>query len=155
MDKKIIAVDFDGTIVVSDFPHIGEIKQNVVDMMRIWKQQGHTVVVWTCRTEEHLDDAIVFLAKNNIPYDAINTNHNSPYGGNGGTFRKVYADVYLDDKSLNVDDLEGFNLDTLSMTNKSVLNDMKVLLNKAKELANQTVHPQIEEVLQIAHKYGL
>ena len=150
--KKTVAIDFDGTIVENIFPEIGAIKQNVVDKMREWYEQGHTIIVWTCRTDQYAEEARKFLDDNEIPYHYFNENPTSPLGD---WCRKILADVYLDDRALNVDDLDSFNLDTLEFENDEVLNDIKTLICKVYELSLHKVNPEFEEVKQIAKKYGL
>ena len=150
--KKTVAIDFDGTIVENIFPEIGAIKQNVVDKMREWYEQGHTIIIWTCRTDQYAEEARKFLDDNEIPYHYFNENPTNPLGD---WCRKIFADVYLDDRALNVDDLDSFNLDTLEFENDEVLEDIKTLLCKVYELSLHKVNPELEEVKQIAKKYGL
>jgi len=49
MKTKIIAIDFDGTIVDHEFPRIGQLKEGVRDFMKALHKQGHKIIVWTCR----------------------------------------------------------------------------------------------------------
>lgn len=148
--KRTIAIDFDGTIVEHKFPGIGTIKGNVVDSIREWYEQGHTVIIWTCRTDQYAEEALKFLYDNDIPFHHFNTNPSNTF-----RCRKVLADIYLDDRALNVDDLDDFNLDTLELESGGVLDDIKTLMCKINELSFQTVHPRLEEVKQIAKKYRL
>ena len=150
--KKTVAIDFDGTIVEHMFPEIGAIKKNVVDKMKEWYEQGHTIIIWTCRTDQYAEEARKFLDDNEIPYHYFNENPTNPLGD---WCRKILADVYLDDRALNVDDLDSFNLSTLEFENDEVLNDIKTLISKVYELSLYNVNTELEEVKQIAHKYGL
>lgn len=154
--RKIIAVDFDGTIVEDNFPHIGKIKREVLNKIKKWKAEGHTIIIWTCRTGEFLDKAKKFLDKYNIPYDAINENCNNPFGDKQNP-RKVYAHIYLDDKALNVDDLEGFNIDTLSWDNQNEIEEdiktLKSMLYRVYKINPDLV--DIEKVEQITKKYNI
>lgn len=154
--RKIIAVDFDGTIVEDNFPHIGKIKQEVLNKIKKWKAEGHTIIIWTCRTGEFLDKAKKFLDKYNIPYDAINENCNNPFGDKQNP-RKVYAHIYLDDKALNVEDLEGFNIDTLNWDNQSEIEEdiktLKSMLYRVYKINPDLV--DIEKVEQITKKYNI
>lgn len=150
--KKTVAIDFDGTIVEHMFPEIGAIKQNVVDKIKKWYAEGHTIIIWTCRTDQYAEEAKKFLDDNEIPYHYFNENPTNPFGDR---CRKILADVYLDDRALNVDDLDGFNLDTFEFENDEVLDDIKTLISKVFELSLHKVNPELEEVKQIAKKYGL
>lgn len=96
---KVIAVDFDGTLVESQFPDIGAIKQEVVNQVREEKTKGNIIIIWTCRTGKVLEEAVQFLKNNDIPFDYVNENPLNPYGD---TTRKVFADEYWDDKAIRI-----------------------------------------------------
>ncbi|MCT4545090.1 MAG: hypothetical protein N4A63_16290 [Vallitalea sp.] len=97
--KKIVAIDFDGTIVEDEFPNIGAIKQETVDRMLIEKARGSVLIIWTCRGGTRLREAVKFLKTNNIPFDYVNRNPLNPLGD---TTRKLYADEYWDDKAVKI-----------------------------------------------------
>lgn len=96
---KVIAVDFDGTIVESKFPKIGRLKKEIADRVRQEKAKGNVIIIWTCRGGEKLNEALQFLTDNNIPYDYVNENPLNPYGD---TTRKIFADEYWDDKAVRI-----------------------------------------------------
>jgi hydroxymethylpyrimidine pyrophosphatase-like HAD family hydrolase len=120
---KTIACDFDGTLCEFDFPNIGKPKVEVVNFIKKAHKAGHHIIIWTCRTGEYVQDMIRFLKKWGIPYDKINENYKIEIDD----CRKVFADIYLDDRALNVDDLEGFDLDTMSFKNDELEGDMEYL----------------------------
>lgn len=91
----IIAVDFDGTIVESNFPWIGPAYPQALNFLRQWKRKKHKLILWTCRDGQHLNDAVQFCRDQGIEFDAINDNIRKYYGNNS---RKVWADLYVDDK---------------------------------------------------------
>ena len=100
--RKIIAVDFDGTIVKNKFPKIGKINRAVVAKMEEEKQRNNTVfVIWTCRRMDRKDGKEMkeFLIANRIPFDYVN--QNVPWL-DFRTSRKIYADEYWDDRGINV-----------------------------------------------------
>ena len=47
--RKIIAVDFDGTLAVTQFPTIIEPKWNEIAICKTLKKQGCILILWTCR----------------------------------------------------------------------------------------------------------
>ena len=47
--RKIIAVDFDGTLAVTQFPTIIEPKWNEIAICKALKKQGCILILWTCR----------------------------------------------------------------------------------------------------------
>lgn len=97
---RIIAVDFDGTLVEDRFPEIGE------PIMRVWEQlifeqeRGSKIILWTCRNGKALEEAVKFCSeKMNFHFDAINENLDEIKVLYGGDTRKVFADEYWDDKA--------------------------------------------------------
>lgn len=68
----IIAVDFDNTIARTTFPEIhGEIP-GAVDVLTRFQQDGHTVILWTCREGKVLNDALLWLADHGFTPDCVN-----------------------------------------------------------------------------------
>lgn len=101
----IIAVDFDGTLCTNKFPEIGEqeyIHKNLVDYLLTERKKGNLIILHTCREDmperEYLTEAVNWCKEKGITFDAVNENLLSPFG-NG---RKVFADIYIDDKAINV-----------------------------------------------------
>ena len=97
----IIAVDFDGTLCEDKHPAIGAPKAGAVEAMKRLNAEGHYLIVWTCRTDQLLLEAVNWLLEQGIPFDRIN-DHNpenlAKYGGSGG--KKIFADVYVDDRNV-------------------------------------------------------
>lgn len=106
--KIIIAVDFDGTIVEHKFPAIGRLMPGAKQVLDKWYKEGHDIIIWTCRnisepfhpewTDAPISAVKRFLDDNDIKYTAINSD--SPNIGFYLQARKIYADVYIDDKNL-------------------------------------------------------
>lgn len=96
----IIAIDFDGTIVRSEYPVIIEEMPHAGEIMRSLKKRGHYIILWTCRTGDSLLEAINWLLLNNIIIDRINDHNpdNASLYDNSG--KKIYADLYIDDKQV-------------------------------------------------------
>lgn len=89
----IIAVDFDGTLSVSgkaNLPLINRLKQE--------QRRGNIVILWTCRERERLAEAVLFLRQHGFVPNYINQNARETLKRFGHDTRKVYADVYIDDK---------------------------------------------------------
>ena len=53
MARKIVAVDFDGTLCVDAFPEIGAPRNEVVTFIKMLQAQGHAIVLWTCRANDN------------------------------------------------------------------------------------------------------
>lgn len=100
----ILAVDFDGTIATDRFPEIGEPLFFAFEMLIKMKENGNKLILWTCRTDTperaYLTEAVEFCRERGLTFDAVNDNlPDAPFADKGNS-RKVYADQYIDDKSL-------------------------------------------------------
>lgn len=95
----IIAVDFDGTLCEDAYPAIGAARPGAVSSMRRLYEDGHYLILWTCRTGELLKEAVNWCLEQGIPLSRINDHcpANVAKYGEGGL--KVYADRYIDDKA--------------------------------------------------------
>lgn len=102
MLPTIIAIDFDGTLVENRFPEIGEINPVVWQAAFKAKSQGVKLILWTSRTGKVLDDAVQFCADHGLTFDAINDNI-PEVKALGWDARKVFATLYIDDRSGTVD----------------------------------------------------
>lgn len=96
----IIAVDFDGTIHNGEYPNIGEPVKDSVEILQALHDDGHSIIIWTCRAGKYLDDAIGWLERAGVPFDAVNEHDPSVLRNFGTDTRKVYADVYIDDHNI-------------------------------------------------------
>lgn len=96
----IIAIDFDGTIHNGIYPYIGLLKTHAKEVINTLKEQGHYIIIWTCRTGDDLLEAVNFLLEKEILFDRINDNCPDNKATYGGNTRKIYADYYIDDKQI-------------------------------------------------------
>lgn len=94
----IIAIDFDGTLVTDQFPEIGDPNTTLIELAQIWRHLGAKLILWTCRHGRVLDEAIEFCKKQGLEFDAVNMNVVEVQAMYGTDTRKVFADIYLDDK---------------------------------------------------------
>lgn len=109
---RIIAVDFDGTLCTDCFPSIGIANLNLIENLIKQRENGVKLVLWTSRTNnfdsgdgnkvDMLDEAVKWCSRLGLKFDAINDNIQEVKDFTGGNTRKVYADVYIDDKSCGV-----------------------------------------------------
>lgn len=88
----IIAVDYDGTL------YGNTLNTHLVNALKAQQARGATVILWTCREGQSLCDALKTL--NGAGFKPNYVNQNCPEGVRrlGHDSRKVYADVYIDDK---------------------------------------------------------
>jgi hypothetical protein len=95
---KLIAIDFDDTIVYSDFPNIIGLRPHAVRVMEKIKDHGGEIIVWTARSDvKSAKDYLDFCL---VPYDGINEDFYEVLLEYGDSSRKIYADVYIDDRNL-------------------------------------------------------
>ena len=96
----IIAIDFDGTICRGTYPNIEGLQPDACKYINKMYADGHYIIIWTCRTGNRLLEAINFLLERGVRFSRVN-DHNpanaAEYGVDG---KKVYADVYIDDKQV-------------------------------------------------------
>ena len=100
MKSEVFAVDFDGTLCENAWPDIGEPRYDVINWVKKLHENGHKIILWTCRSGMALVEAIVWCAERGMFFDAVNDNleeHKELFGGNS---RKILADYYVDDKAI-------------------------------------------------------
>lgn len=106
--SKVIQIDFDGTIVHSAYPKIGEPMPEAFEVMKELKQFGYKLILWTCREDEgyninkqYLTEAVNFCRENGIEFDAVNeTILERDFRCEKCKKRKPHADIIIDDKNL-------------------------------------------------------
>ena len=98
--KLIIAVDFDGTICDVSFPEVGKMKPEADVYINKLFNDGHDIIINTCRSGIHEGAAETFLRSQKIQFTYINSNLPRLIVEYGQDCRKISADIYIDDKSL-------------------------------------------------------
>lgn len=96
----IIAVDFDGTICRGTYPSIEGSQPYAVETLKKLHDDGHYIIIWTCRSGEKLTEAINWMLENGIPFNRVNAHNPENLKLYGDDSRKVYAHVYVDDKQV-------------------------------------------------------
>lgn len=107
MEKKnrprIIAVDFDGTLCVDHYPGIGAANKALIRWLLQEKEKGSRIILWTCRCEALLNEAVQWCEGQGLSFDAVNENMEEITIQYGSDARKIYADLYIDDRSCRPD----------------------------------------------------
>jgi hypothetical protein len=110
-DYKIYAVDFDGTLAENKWPEIGEPIQPVIDFCIRKREEGHKLILWTCRTGEQTEKAVKWCNDRGLFFDAVNENLPDEIIKYNNDPRKIGADYFIDDKNLNLNEISiGFSL---------------------------------------------
>lgn len=103
LDKLVFAIDFDGTLCVDKFPEIGEPHQAMIDFVMNAQVYGkYKTILWTCRHGEYLQKAVDWCISHGLYFDAVNQNLPEIQEMFGTDTRKIYADVYIDDKNMEL-----------------------------------------------------
>lgn len=112
--RKIIAIDFDGCLVESQWPEIGAPRWDVIDAAREERKRGSALILWTCRSGRYLDEAVDFCRKIGLLFDAVNDNLPEVVNFYGGSnCRKIVADEYWDDHAVRVPASEVISVETI------------------------------------------
>lgn len=98
-NKKIIAVDFDGTLCKSKFPDIGAPILPTINELKQEQKNGAAVILWTCRGGADLSAAVEWCKAQGLTFDAVNENLAEHIEQFGGDTRKVFATEYWDDRA--------------------------------------------------------
>lgn len=102
-NSKIIAVDFDGTIVEDKYPEIGKPMIFAFDTLKKLQNEGHRLILWTYRSGRKLDEAVRFCAEHGVEFYAVNCSYEGEVYDEAKLSRKINADIFVDDRNL-----EGF-----------------------------------------------
>lgn len=94
--RVTIAVDFDGTCVTHEYPHIG-LDIGAAPVLRALTEQGCRLILFTMRSGKLLKEAKDWFADNKIPLYAANEN---PEQKSWTSSPKVNADFYIDDAAI-------------------------------------------------------
>lgn len=97
---KIIAVDFDGCLVVNKWPEVGASIEKNINKLKAEQAEGAKVILWTNRVGKPLEDAVAFCKEQDIHLDAVNENLPEVVEAFGGDCRKVFANEYWDDRAV-------------------------------------------------------
>ena len=97
--KKVIAVDFDGTLCTRNWPEIGEPNTELISQLIKERENGTVVILYTCREKQLLKDAVKWCKKQGLVFDEINRNLKERIRAYKADPRKISADVYIDDRA--------------------------------------------------------
>ena len=91
----IIAVDYDDTLIRGF-----EANLSLISRLIGAQRHGHVVILWTCREGKSLAEALDVLAGYGFRPSLVNQNAPAAVRHAGHDSRKIYADVYIDDKAV-------------------------------------------------------
>jgi hydroxymethylpyrimidine pyrophosphatase-like HAD family hydrolase len=95
----IVAVDFDDTLAETNFPDIIRPNLDLIEKLKKQRAQGTKIILWTSRDGYELVRAVHYCNKHGLNFDAVNENIQEVKDLTGNDTRKVYANLYIDDKA--------------------------------------------------------
>lgn len=98
-NKLILAIDFDGTIVEDQFPYVGKPLPKSFESLIELKGYGVKLILWTCRSNEYLTDAVNFCEHYGLKFDYVNSPVPDKRFDKEKRSPKPFAHIYLDDRS--------------------------------------------------------
>jgi hypothetical protein len=98
-DSKVIAVDFDGTIVEHAYPRIGSEMMFAFATLKALQKKGHKLILWTFRDGDTLLEAVEYCRSNGIEFYAVNKNYPEEQY-DLSLSRKINADIFIDDRNV-------------------------------------------------------
>lgn len=98
--RPVYAVDFDGTLCCNAWPEIGAPNTKLIEQLKMARQEGVGLILWTCREGEAQAAAVLWCAGHGLYFDAVNSNVPERMALYGKDSRKVSADIYIDDRAV-------------------------------------------------------
>ncbi len=98
-ESKIIAVDFDGTIVEHEYPRIGKEMLFAFSTLKSLQKKGHKLILWTFRDGEYLREAVDYCKQNGLEFYAVNRSYPEE-DFDLSISRKINADIFIDDRNV-------------------------------------------------------
>ena len=92
---KVLAIDLDGTLCEGQFWGESDPKPIPTMIAKVWEwyKKGAHIIIYTARQPKHYTVTLAWLIKNEVPFHGI------------AMLYKPGADLYLDDKAINPNDL--------------------------------------------------
>lgn len=100
--SKVIAIDFDGCLCSNKFPYVGEPHWSVINEAKKRQAGGDKLILWTCRTDGYLEDAISACKEWGLKFDAVNDSTDEWKKMFGNSPRKIGANEYWDDRAVRM-----------------------------------------------------
>ena len=96
-ETPILGIDFDGTVVVHEYPEIGDEVPEAVNTLRRLSNAGARLVLFTMRSGPTLAEAVRWFADRAIPLWGVNSN---PDQHSWSQSPKAYCHAYIDDAAI-------------------------------------------------------
>ena len=110
--KIIICIDFDNTLFShpgKKFPQIGKPNIEFIELLIKAREEHPDIlryILWTCREGKDLKLAVKACSAYGLEFDAVNDNLPEIIEKFGFNTRKPYCTLFIDDRNLNIDNLD-------------------------------------------------
>jgi len=103
--RLVFTVDFDNTLVNSDYPTILSLKPYAKEVMQKWAKQGIYLIINTCRNGDAELEAETFLFDNGVPFNKINDHapfiKQKYFNPHHPISKKIFSNLNIDDTNLS------------------------------------------------------
>lgn len=99
--RRVIAIDFDGTLFETDWPAIRCPNWPVIRRAKAEQEKGAALILWTCREGKLLQEALEACERVGLKFDAVNDSLEEWKQAYHNSSRKIGATEYWDDKAVN------------------------------------------------------
>lgn len=106
-NDKVIVIDLDGTLCEGKQEEDPTPIKEMIDLVWEWYLGGGHIIIYTARQPRYYAITQAWLIKNNVPFHGI------------AMAMKPRADVYIDNRALNVEDVIGKPTKDYSIYGKS------------------------------------
>lgn len=100
LSTRVIAIDFDGCLCENKWPGCGRPNMAVIKEALREKKRGTKLILWTCRSDNDLKEAVDYCRRYGLEFDAVNDNVAERKDTYMNNCRKVWADEYWDDHAV-------------------------------------------------------
>ena len=94
---NLVGCDFDGTLVIHEYPNIGKIIPGAFETLKWLQQHNINIILITMRSGRELKEAVDLCKDHGIEFYAINDN---PSQKSWTTSRKIYVEKMIDDNGV-------------------------------------------------------
>jgi len=119
INRLVITIDFDNTIVDSKYPEIIGLKKYAKEVINKWYKQGIYLIINTCRNGQAEWECETFLFDNGIAFQKINDHapfiKQKYFNPHHTISKKIFSHINVDDTSLNYMSGENINWGLIDM----------------------------------------
>lgn len=163
---RIVATDFDGTIVTHEYPNVGTPLPYAFETLKKLREKGIRVILWTMRGHPdlekfpHLDirtgefipkdtlqEAIDFCKEKGLEFDGINFSPEQ-----FSTSPKQYAHVYIDDTALGCPLVSPRKVDWVEVIKYLVYSYGFLTLEDCREIFNVNTNGEVLRILNMTDR---